>query len=53
MTELFLDTNVIIDFLIDRKPFSMHAAKLFAKAEKKELIICIAALSLSNIFYVM
>jgi predicted nucleic acid-binding protein len=29
MKHLFLDTNVLIDFLADRKPFSIEAAKLF------------------------
>ena len=28
MKHVFLDTNVLIDFFADRKPFSLEAAKL-------------------------
>ena len=53
MKHLFLDTNVIIDFLIDRKPFSISAAKLFDFSEKGALKIYIAAVSYNNIYYVV
>lgn len=36
MKRLFLDTNVIIDFLADRKPFSDAAAILFDAAIDKK-----------------
>jgi predicted nucleic acid-binding protein len=29
--KVFLDTNVVLDFLLDRKPFSEYAAKIFFK----------------------
>jgi predicted nucleic acid-binding protein len=29
--KVFLDTNVVLDFLLDRKTFSEYAAKIFFK----------------------
>jgi len=51
--KIFLDTNVVIDFLINRKPFSINAAKIFDLSLKKELIICISSLSVNNINYIV
>lgn len=53
MKHLFLDTNVIIDFLTDRRPFSIPAAKLFDHAEKGQIKIYISALSYNTIYYVL
>lgn len=53
MTYVFLDTNVIIDFIADRKPFSKAAAKLFDFSEKGKVKIFISSLSYSNIYYVV
>lgn len=53
MTCFFIDTNVIIDFIADRKPFSRAAAKLFDYSEKGKVKLFISALSYSNIYYVV
>jgi predicted nucleic acid-binding protein len=53
MKHLFLDTNVIIDLLIDRKPFSEPVAQLFEYAEKGKITLYISALSYSNIYYIV
>lgn len=50
---LFVDTNVIIDFIADRKPFSEAAAKLFDYSEKGRIKILVSSLSYSNIYYVV
>lgn len=49
----FIDTNVIIDFIADRKPFSQAAAKLFDYSEKGRVKLFISSLSYSNIYYVV
>jgi predicted nucleic acid-binding protein len=49
----FLDTNVVIDLLADRKPFSASASKLFEYADKGVVKLCISALSYTNIYYVV
>jgi predicted nucleic acid-binding protein len=50
---IFLDTNVLIDFLADRKPFSLEAAILFNYSFKKKVTIYVSLLSYSNIYYIM
>lgn len=53
MKTFFLDTNVVIDVLADRKPFSAPTAKLFEYADKGLVALCISALSYANIYYVV
>jgi len=53
MTHLFLDTNVVIDFLIDRKPHSHYAAKLFDFSYKKRAKLYLAAVSFNNMYYLL
>jgi len=53
MKHLFLDTNVIIDFLADRKPFSDKAAMIFDQAVAGKLKIYISAVSYNNIYYIL
>lgn len=53
MKDLFLDTNIIIDVLANRQPFSVAAARLFDLAEKGKVNLYISALSYSNIYYVV
>jgi len=53
MTELFIDTDVIIDFLIDRKPFSREAAVIFTLIEQKKIKGHVSVLTFSNIYYIL
>lgn len=53
MKHVFLDTNVIIDFLANRKPFSLEAAQLFNYSFKKNISIYVAAVSYNNIYYIL
>ena len=39
MKQVFVDTNVIIDFLANRKPFSIAAARLFDKLVMSEKFV--------------
>lgn len=50
---VFIDTNVIIDFLAEREPFAMDAAKLFEYANQNKLKIFISAVSYNNIYYIL
>ena len=50
---LFMDTNVLIDFLADRRPFSLSAGKLFTLALNKKVKIFISAISYNNIYYIL
>ena len=53
MTDLLIDTDVIIDFLIDRKPFSREAAIIFTLIEQKKLKGYASSLTFSNLYYVL
>ena len=53
MTDLFIDTDVIIDFLIDRKPHSREAAIIFTLIENKKLKGYVSSLTFSNLYYVL
>ena len=49
--KLFWDTNVMLDFLGERKPFYISAAKIATLADKRELRIIVSALSYATISY--
>lgn len=53
MKHVFVDTNVVIDFLADRKPFSLDAARLFNMAVEEKIKLYISAVSYNNIYYVL
>ncbi len=53
MKHLFLDTNIVIDFLADRKPFSQHAVKLFQFSFSGKAKIYLSAVSYNNIYYII
>ena len=53
MKHVFLDTNVIIDFLGNRKPFSEYAAEIFNLAEENKIKIYVSAVSYNNIYYIL
>ena len=53
MKIIFLDTNVIIDFLADRRPFSLTAAEIFNASLTSKVKIFISAVSYNNIYYIL
>jgi predicted nucleic acid-binding protein len=53
MKKILIDTDVILDFLFDRKPFSEDAAKLLFLCEKKKISGCVTPVILSNVYYLL
>ena len=53
MTDPFIDTDVIIDFLSDRKPHSREAAIIFTLIEQKKIKGYASSLTFSNLYYVL
>ena len=53
MNKAFIDTDVILDFLIAREPFAVDAARIFSLAENKDISICTSGLVFSNAYYVL
>ena len=53
MKQVFIDTNLIIDFLGDREPFSEYAAILFQLAKENKIKIFVSAISFNNTYYIL
>lgn len=53
MKNVFLDTNVIIDFLADRQPFSTATAAIFNASLSGNVKIFVSAVSYNNIYYIL
>ena len=53
MTDIFIDTDVIIDFLIDREPHSREAAIIVTLIEQKKLKGYVSSLTFSNLYFVL
>ena len=54
MKKLFLDSDVIFDYLSDRQPFSEHATRLINTAENETgLILFTSILAIANIHYLL
>ncbi len=53
MKKVFLDTNVAIDFLGERKDFFLDAAKIVCQADNKEITLLCSSLTYSNAAYIL
>ena len=49
---VLLDTDVVLDLILDRQPFVQAATQLFELHEQGRLDIFVAAITLINVFYV-
>lgn len=53
MKRVFLDTNIIVDLIADRKPFSKYAIEIFNKAEGREIQIFTSSNSIATTHYLL
>ena len=53
MTKIFIDTDVLIDFLIDRRPFSDSSTEIFIKCADKKIEGYITPVIIANVFYIL
>lgn len=51
--KIFIDTNVLIDYLTQRAPYSTDAEKIMILCKDKWVSGCVSALSIMNIFYIL
>lgn len=51
LTKVFLDTNIVIDYISDRGEFSIQAAKIFQLGEMGEVELCLSDLTIVNTAY--
>ncbi len=53
MKRVFVDTNVLIDLLADRRPFSKFAIEIFAKAERKKVKLYTSSHTFATTHYLL
>ena len=53
MEKLYIDCNILIDWITDRPPFSIYASRLFTLIEKKMIKGIVSPLTLSNTYYII
>ena len=51
--KVLFDTNVILDVLLDRQPFSNDSAQLMAMVERSEMLGFLCATTVTTIHYLM
>lgn len=53
MTMLFLDTNIVLDLISPRPPFTVIAQKFFSRCQRLKIELYVSALSIPNINYLL
>ncbi|MFM9055331.1 MAG: type II toxin-antitoxin system VapC family toxin [Bacteroidota bacterium] len=53
MKRVFIDTNVLIDLLADRKPFSKQAVEIFSRAEGGKIRLFVSSHSIATTHYLL
>ncbi len=53
MNKILIDTDVILDFFFDRKPYSDNATKLLMLCEKKIVAGFVTPVIVSNVYYLL
>lgn|SRR5690606_4172375 len=53
MKNVFVDTNILIDLLADRRPFSKFAIEIFDLADKKKINLFTSSHSIATTHYIL
>lgn len=53
MKKIFLDTNIVLDFLGERENFYGSAARVLTLADRKEITVYTSPSSISNVYYIL
>ena len=53
MKRAFLDTNIIVDLIADRKPFSKFSIEIFKKAEENKIKLFTSSHSIATTHYLL
>ena len=49
---VLIDTNIVLDFLLQREPFFQDAELLFQAIDVEEVVVYVTATTLTDIFYI-
>lgn len=53
MIKAYLDCNILLDWLLDREPFSSYSAKIIELTETRKILGLVSPLTLANTYYVI
>jgi predicted nucleic acid-binding protein len=53
MKKIFIDTNILVDLIADRKPFSKFAIEIFNAAEEKKVRLFTSSHSIATTHYLL
>lgn len=53
MKKIFVDTNILVDLLADRKPFSKYAVEIFNASENKKVKLFTSSHSIATTYYIL
>ncbi|MEM9675379.1 MAG: PIN domain-containing protein [Cyclobacteriaceae bacterium] len=53
MNKIFLDSDVLLDLLLDREPFTDEIAEIFENSLATSISLCISPISITNINYII
>ncbi len=53
MKHFFVDTNIILDLLLDRQPHSKSASVLFDLAMKGRIKVYVSAITMNTLYYIL
>jgi predicted nucleic acid-binding protein len=53
MKKIFLDTNILVDLIADRKPFSKFAIEIFQSVESKKVQLFTSSHSIATTYYLL
>lgn len=53
MKKIYLDCNILLDWLMDRTPHSYYATEIIVNIEKRKYEGCVTGLTLANTYYIL
>ena len=53
MKKVFFDTNVLLDFLLDRPPYADDVSEIIETCIEEEISICVSPVSITNLNYII
>lgn len=53
MIKAYIDCNILLDWLLDREPFSSYSAKIIELIETRKILGLVSPLTLANTYYVI
>ncbi len=53
MKKIFLDSDVLLDLLLDREPFADYIAKIIEHSLSSNIQLCVSPITITNINYII